>query len=75
VGKKIIYSFIIFIFTFILIFIYFIYKNWFDSPKHTIPPPKKEPIKQEIKTTTPPPEIVQNPQNEKIFIFIYNCIK
>ena len=70
VGKKIIYAFIIFIFTFLLIFIYFIYKNWFDTPKHTIPPPKKEPIKQEAKTTTPPPpsEIVENPQNEKISI-------
>ena len=41
VGKKIIYSFIIFIFTFILIFIYFIYKNWFDTPNNTAPPPKK----------------------------------
>ena len=71
VGKKIIYSFIIFIFTFILVFIYFIYKNWFDTPKHTIPPPKKETIKQEAKTTTPPPppEIVENPQNEKTLIF------
>jgi len=76
VGKKIIYAFIIFIFTFLLIFIYFIYKNWFDTPKHTIPPPKKEPIKQEAKTTTPPPppEIVENPQNEKILIlYTVNC--
>ena len=71
VGKKIIYAFIIFIFTFILVFIYFIYKNWFDTPEHTTPPPKKEAIKQEIKTTTPgaTPEIVENPQNEKISIF------
>lgn len=76
VGKKIIYAFIIFIFTFLLIFIYFIYKNWFDTPNHTAPPPKKEPIKQETKTTTPPPppEIVENPQNEKISIlYKINC--
>ena len=57
VGKKLIIGFVIFLIAFILIFIYFIYKFWFATPKYQ--------QKQENATPQNQPQITK-PENNKI---------
>lgn len=50
VGRKLIIAFIVFIISFVLIFVYFIYKFWFDVPKHQVK--QNETSQQKQLTTT-----------------------